>query len=66
MDISTRYDEAYILDARNGRRDSFSQWKSRIDDALALARGDWPASSYTSTNEDLAVMNIADVLPREV
>lgn len=66
--IAARFNEAYVMDARNNRVDGFDAWKSRIDEVDALIRGDWNSgtTSEADMGGDPAVMNIADQMPRDV
>jgi hypothetical protein len=63
-----RRDEFYLFDLRHGRVDSYSLWKDRIQKARRLARGEF---TYTtpdrlSHTDEPAVMNLAEVMPRDV
>jgi hypothetical protein len=61
--LSARDTEAYVLDQRNSRIDSFDTWHSRIREADALIRGEYPGVSIGGKP---AVMNLADQMPRDV
>jgi hypothetical protein len=66
--LKSRYGETYLLDARNGRVDGFSDWHDRIDATDSLVRGDfqvlYPDQSLSSGKP--LVTNLADTMPRDV
>ena len=39
--LKNRLEEPYLLDTRNGRIDTFGDWKRRIDAARTLASGNF-------------------------
>src|SRR6266498_1923665 len=66
--LESRYDEGYLYGLRNERKDSFSQWKDRINETDALIRGEFSVvfPNLQSTGQKPIVTNLADAMPRDV
>lgn len=57
--FKTRYSEQYLLGARNARKEGFSAWKSRTENADNVVRGGF------ASGEQPSILNLADKMPRD-
>src|ERR1051326_2154691 len=66
--VRSRFGEDYLVETRNGRRESFDAWKSRIEYNDMLARGDFPVIQPDGSprNEKPNVSNLVDIVPRDL
>lgn len=65
---SPRTNEAYLYGLRNQRKDDYQAWHDRIDAVDALIRGEyWVVyPDQQSDGQQPVIMNLADIVPREV
>ena len=67
-DLEGRQYEAYLMDTRNTRIDTFDTWKMRIESARTLANGEF-LTEHPGQKADVQfpyIMNLAEAMPRDV
>lgn len=67
-DLVGRVNEAYLYDIREGRQDTFGDWKDRILEARELANGDFTVTDPNghTYSEKPYILNFAEAMPRDV